>query len=120
MTAVHSGWVIGDCRRCFQVRSTGLHSSSEDDDPDFRDISFPTDTAMQNVRILLAILHGHNISFCISCNIYAAISAHFLTEFELIIVCPCAILANSFLLNAIFTLRISFSVVLSYQLRETA
>ena len=33
----------------FQVRSTGLHSSSEDDDPDFRDIAFPSDTAMQNV-----------------------------------------------------------------------
>ncbi|KAK2171046.1 hypothetical protein NP493_1108g00066, partial [Ridgeia piscesae] len=30
------------------VRSTGLHSSSEDDDPDFRDIAFPSDTAMQN------------------------------------------------------------------------
>ncbi|KAI0242408.1 Serine/threonine-protein phosphatase 6 regulatory subunit 3 [Lamellibrachia satsuma] len=30
------------------VHSTGLHSSSEDDDPDFRDIAFPSDTAMQN------------------------------------------------------------------------
>jgi len=30
-----------------------LHSSSEDDDTDFRDIPFPQDTAMQQVWIVL-------------------------------------------------------------------
>lgn len=32
-----------------QMRGHGMHSSSEDDDADFRDVPFPQDSAMQQV-----------------------------------------------------------------------
>ena len=37
-----------------QVGRMPLHSSSEDDDPDFNNIQFPQDTAMQQVSYFLS------------------------------------------------------------------